>query len=340
MTSRVRAQGFDALRGLAVIAMFAVHVRRLQAPRHATLADRVLEALGAGEPLISATFVALAGYSLVLGEPSWARVARRAVVLYALGVGLFVLQYGLAWPDVLLSPGVLSVIAVGIVLTRAALAARSPSAALGALGAALVGVTQLLEARGLGVSGLLAGPGGALPLVACATSGALVARLTSRPAVAGLCVASLALSALALATRAPWTTSWPSWHPRVSGATAALALLHPQALLAAPRVAVWFWNHSAVGVLGLAAPLTALLLGARALRVSLDPLALLGRHALAAYVGHLVLLGLIDVAGLGPGSAGASWALVAVLAAVFSSLAFGLERRQRDAKRRVLELRP
>src|SRR5690606_26286756 len=62
---------------------------------------------------------------------------------------------------------------------------------------------------------------------------------------------------------------------------------------------LWFWNHTLKGVLSLAAPAAAASLlctrsGPWRHAACAAPLALMGRHALVIYVGHLLVLGALD----------------------------------------------
>ncbi|MBX3183129.1 MAG: DUF1624 domain-containing protein [Polyangiaceae bacterium] len=187
---RLRAEpGIDLYRGVVVVLMFAVHTKRIAAPPSADMSgapralDTALVWLMRAEPYIAASFVFLVGFSLVLArraarvsgtDPRW-RALRRAGWLYLLSVGLFLLQFGWQWPDAITSSGILSVIAVSIVVVSVALGSRAPRRWLAAIGALTLGGGVLLEAWGRGVSGLDAGPGGAIPLVFMSTLGALCA---------------------------------------------------------------------------------------------------------------------------------------------------------------------
>ncbi len=193
---RLRAEpGIDLYRGVVVVLMFAVHTRRIAAPPSAAMGgleralDTLLVWLMRAEPYIAASFVFLVGFSLVLARRAakvsdtnfLRRALRRAGWLYLLSVGLFLLQFGWQWPDALTSSGVLSVIAVSIVLVSVALGSRAPRRWLAALAALALGGGVWLEAWGHGVSGLDAGPGGAVPLVFMSTLGALCALGPSAP---------------------------------------------------------------------------------------------------------------------------------------------------------------
>lgn len=345
-----RAPGLDVFRGVAVLMMFVVHARRLRAPRAATgvdaLAAIALDGFGWAEPFIAASFLAIAGTSLVFARRRapersrwWRRLGVRAAALYLLAVALFVPQFGVALPDLLLSPGILSVIAVATTLVGGALALSRPVPALVAVGGGALLMTALLERTGACLSGLNAGPGGAVPLLGFTAEGALLglAYVRRGARAIGAAAAIGAVGTLAVVVvGAPWTTRCESLYPAHEGLVAILELVRP----ASEREAVAFWNHSAAGFLGLV-PVVA---GVLWLTVALPwprrgPLAggglvgLLGRHALVAYVGHLLLLGLLELSGLTPRTATATWALVGALAAAATLGSAALEARRRGRPR-------
>lgn len=324
--------------------MFVVHARRLQPSLTRTgtgPAEASLEFFMNIEPFVASSFLFVAGYSLVLSrrratEPrAWfRRMLRRAAGLYAISVGLFVLQYGVDLPDLLLSSGILSVIAVAIVVIAAAL--RGPNAALPLVGVSVLtlGVTAALESTRSAVSGLNAGPGGAFPLLAHAALGALAAEWVirhGRRAPWIVAAATLPLTAAAIALDARWTGEFVSHYRALDGRVAVLSLFDP-AFATAPREAITFWNHSTWGALALVMPLFASL--ALALEVPqraadvrpLAPALLVGRHALLAYVAHLCVLGLLDVSGLAPPGSVATWLLIIGLCALSVIIAWAVER--------------
>jgi uncharacterized membrane protein len=303
--------------------MFAVHTRRLQPHAEANNADRVLRWCLEVEPYIAASFLFIAGHSLVLAQRAGALDQRkllwRAAILYALAVVLFVPQYGIAFPDLLFSPGILSAIAVSVVVVGALVKQNAADLVIATLAASVLLATHWLGAPGRSVSGLDAGPGGVFPLVAFTCFGAILARLGARYGARALAIAvvlSLPLFLFVWRSHAAWTTTDMSRYPAHSGQLALGTLFTRGGTTEVP-----FWNHSALGALGLAFPLSASLgffvglpksfTGAR----WLAPLRLLGRHALGAYVGHLVVLGILELTGLTPKSAAGTWIVVALLAA-------------------------
>jgi uncharacterized membrane protein YcfT len=338
--------GLDVLRGLLVLAMFAVHARRLQPgfTRSGTAADRALDAMMWAEPLIAAGFLFVVGTSLALSQRHFARgsggpwrrkLLSRAALLYALGIALFVPQYGVGLPDLLLSPGILSAIAIAIAVVGLALDTPRPLPLLAAIAGGGLALTALLDWLHIGLSGVNSGPGGALPLLSFTAAGAALELLRQRNgtrALLGFFVSALPALALALASGMPWTTTRDSYYADHGGLLALPGLL--AGAEPARRLAVGFWNHSALGALGLLAPLGLVLLVALGSPQRLAgsrpiaPLRLLGRHALAAYVLHLAALGLVEIAGLSPAGALTTWALVGALALLGSLAALALDWRR------------
>ncbi len=139
--------------------------------------------------------------------------------------------------------------------------------------------------------------------------------------------------AFALLSGLPWTSNVVSHYADLGGQLAVAALWDPACLARAPRSDVVFWNHSFVGVAGLLLPLTASLGLSLGLPKQLfmarawSPLLLVGRHALAVYVMHLGVLGVLELVGLTPPSAGWTWLCIAGLFALAVAVAATLERR-------------
>ncbi len=347
-----REPGLDVFRGAAVLLMFVVHARRLQPSRSFSgvdgLAATALDGLYWAEPFIAASFLAIAGTSLVLARgrvPArvrwWRRIVVRAAALYLLAVALFVSQFGVALPDLALSPGILSVIAIATTLVGGALALARPVPWLGTLVGGSLLLTWLLERTGACVSGLNAGPGGAVPLVGFTAIGALLGIVHRRRGARalGFATAFTAIGAVVLgALGAPWTTRCESLYPAHQGLVAGLELFDP----APGHRAIAFWNHSAAGFCGLVPAVT----GALWLSIVLPwpnrgPLAggglvaLIGRHALLAYVGHLLLLGLLELSGLTPRTPTATCALIGGLGAAAALGSAALEAHRQSKPRRT-----
>jgi uncharacterized membrane protein len=337
--------GLDLYRALVVLLMFVVHARRVQDPiSGGTPLDRIIDGVMAIEPYIAASFLFVAGVSLVLSYERAAdrrrwllRMTRRAAGLYLLAIALFVMQFGVDLPDLLASPGILSAIGIAIVVVAASLTHRRADLVLGVSAVVVLALTVALERAKLSISGLNAGPGGTFPLLAHAQCGALLARAFRRrgiSAVVKICAACLVPFVGVVASGAAWTTTHVSMYTDLRGRTAIAALLSAEGLGDVVR-GVSFWNHSAAGAIALLFPLAASLLLALALpqalaRVRAAAAALaLGRHALAAYVAHLVLLGMVELSGLAPVNAAQTWILVFALAVATWALARGLDHFRR-----------
>jgi hypothetical protein len=333
---RTRSEpGLDAYRGLVVVMMVVVHARRLQETATTGWLNDSLRLFMWLEPYIAASFLFIAGYSLVLSRarprPGWlSKLLRRAGALYLLSVALFVPQFGLEWPDLIFSSGILSAIAISIALVGTALTLTRPDAALATLAVGVLSVTFVLDRGDTALSGVNAGPGGAFPLVAFTAIGALLARARTRFGVRVLTTSMLTLVPVSLGivlSGSPWLTERASYYASHASQLALLDLGSD-----APKTAMRFWNHSALGALGLLLPLVASLAaslrgGALIGRLAvLDPLVVLGRHALAAYVAHLGLLGVADLAGLDPKSSAGTWGLVAGISAVLVAQSYVLDR--------------
>lgn len=345
-----RDPGLDVFRGAAVLLMFVVHSRRLQPsgpfPGLQGLAGAALDALLWAEPFIAASFLTIAGTSLVHAhhrsrDPArWIRrLGWRAGGLYLLAIALFIPQFGVVFPDLLASPGILSAIAVALWLTGLALTRSRPACWLVALWG-LTGLGALgLETTGRCLPGLNAGPGGAVPLLGFTALGALLGLVQVRFGRRALGVATVVATAGALAVvgaALPFTTRCVSLYPAHDGLLALGELLGQQSpgQQSPGQREVVFWNHSAAGLLGLSAPIVATLFGLSLLPWSTSGsprsggvLALIGRHALVVYVGHLILLGILELSGVTPRAPLSTWTLVGALAFAAAITGAGLETR-------------
>lgn len=289
-----RSQGMDAFRGVAVMGMIVVHTTRVALAEAGESGFRTWASLF--EPAVSAAFLWLVGWSLARAHArasqsgtQWRRWYERALVragmLYGLGVLLFVLQYGVEAPDVWASPDVLATIAWAIVFAGMLLP-LGPRGLIGGTVGALV-LTLVCEVLAVHVSGVNAGPGAALPLVAIACVGACHGLTSADRGTSGLLWVALGLSAGAFALALPGELL--DQHPARSTRYGTL----------------WFWNHTVKGILlygGGVAIGAAAFAHSRCSTPWVMPLRLLGRHALVTYVGHLFALGVVDRwLGLPPG---------------------------------------
>jgi hypothetical protein len=297
--------------------MVLAHTARV-VPATSALGVSVRDAIHAAEPCVSAAFLFLVGWGLSLSwvmrsralegaddhsqQSLWRdwyiRALRKAGALYLSGAALFVLQHGVAVPDLWASPDILGTIAWAIVVVGALERHRSSVLLWG--GALTLALAAALESSGLAIVGVNGGAGGVVPLLAFGFAGAWWGRSGSRfssGARLGIAAGAVALAAGALALPLGLTRAYPSVLTSTSGAV----------------TRVWFWNHTVAGVFVFGAPvvLGALvvasaqhaLVGARPQSATdrwLAPLELLGRHALVCYVGHLCVLGGLEWLGLVP----------------------------------------
>ena len=332
--------GIDLFRALAVIFMMFAHTARLRTgltnPHGDWLAAPVSDwpflAALRYEPLCSAMFLFVAGFSVVLsqandqGTPSqWlSRTLKRLGVLYLIAVTLSLGDPGFQWPDTLVSPGILSIIALAVATSALALLSPAPVRLLAGLTVTGTALTVWLEQTGKGIPGLNAGAGGLFPLMTVAWAGSLCALVRQRFGSAGLkwlLGASLLVSVAVMGLNQPWVT-YPATErtlypgSEVDAALAAMAdLVGLYAGESATR-AVSYWNHSAVFL----ARCLPLLLGGLMLTMHVWPavrgrgsrfLAWMGREALNLYVLHLLILAVFQVAGLLPPTGAWGLALVA-----------------------------
>lgn len=370
----------DVYRGVVVILMFAVHARRIQsrpagwlnAPSGSALeraCDAALECLMWAEPYIAASFLFLVGYSMLLslraavarqaltagnlpGEDTtrrtslrWrARMLRRAGWLYLLSLALFVPQFGVQWPDLIFSSGILSAIAVSIVTCALLIPQPAAWTLTSCVAAAVLIATALLHQMGAKVSGLNAGPGGAFPLLAAASLGVLaglwrhpVATPSAHPRPpppakwfgGALILVAAAWSVWVYGADGPWIETLRTSYLDYGGVAVSYWLEHG---LRVPeqRSSVAFWNHTSLGMLYLFGLLWLSLSLTRGLPQpflrGLALVRLLGRHALLAYVMHLAALGLIELFGAAPSHSLGTWVLVLILTAAACALGAISER--------------
>jgi hypothetical protein len=166
-----RDHSFDALRLLAVVLMIFAHTARLTVPSARPWWAELGLLL---EPLCQALFVGLVGVSLALSwraaqarglaEGAWLRAQlRRAAELLGLSVLFFLLERGPSWPHLLLSTGILFIIAGGIALYAPIVPRRGALAWSALITAGLWGIALLLDHREAYLLGLNAGNGPLLP---------------------------------------------------------------------------------------------------------------------------------------------------------------------------------
>ena len=337
--------GLNIYRALAIFMMMAAHSVRIQEnygaivtrPDAATLFDQFLLLFITIEPIISAMFLFIAGFSLTLSyarikpgdksrESAWLRkILQRAGALYGIAVVFFVAEYGFQWPDFMVSAGVLGTIALSIALSALLLVYGRGYLPLLIATIGLILITYVLESRGWVITGLNAGAGGHLPLVVMGFLGTLYGLSYQKLGDNGL-FAGLLLSAV-IAVPA-FLTDYPNTFVyRSSFAVYSHSLpeqwwqsfLH---LFAAGEAAgsrpAGFWNHASLFPLRYSFVIILLLVLAikviqhtgNRLLVFLNAL---GSYGLTIYVFHLVILAGMEVSGIKPVTGWQTLLLILVL---------------------------
>ncbi len=320
------------------------------------------------EPVIPATFLALSGYAVTLanarGLLSFRASGRRALELWAIAAGLFLVGYGVRLPDLVLCPGILAMIGFSSLVVLACVRTKSPIAALAVvLGAHLVLYTTLdrLEVHVLAYNWGNESLGQNL---AYALVGAIVGQLHVRRASAPAwrpvdfvafvpIVCAMGYVVWSMPAEGPPATSKNDpltdtvWNSLFYGAPGRGWLVRKmegrhlghqiEQLMGhqVPRYVLRFWV-SRPPLVAVLCGLVAIAMGLRPLwdRVmaragdALRPIEVLGKHALFVYAAHLVLIGpLMIVLGARHMAPAATIAWFAGLAAAMIALAYALERR-------------
>lgn len=312
--------------------MMAAHSVRIQTnyagivtrPETATLFDHFLLLFIKIEPIISAMFLFIAGFSLTLSyakvrqhtaqqQQQWLlRILKRAAALYGIAVVFFLAEYGFQWPDFVVSAGVLGTIALSIALSAALLVYGKDYKPLLIASLLVILGTYGLESQGWVVIGLNAGAGGHLPLVVMGFLGTLYGmsyqKFSDNGLLAGLLVASL-LAFLAFVIDYPNTFVYYSGF-KIFGQSlpqqwldSALYLVSGDAPYTVRRAG--FWNHAAIFplrycvviILFMIIVMKAIPSASNRLLVFLNAL---GSYGLTIYVFHLVMLAAMEVSGFKP----------------------------------------
>jgi uncharacterized membrane protein len=329
--SSPRYQGVDASRGLAMVLMTSTHALRALHPEVSPEFGQWLLRI---EPIIPTLFFMLAGWSLARsryrtgdsGTWLW-RHLKRSIGLFALSSVLFFTYAGPQWPESLTSTGVLQCLGLSILI-----GSLLRNAWWAAAGATLTGAAFVwLDLKGIRMDGINNGSFPLFPflpifLAAQAIEHPLRQRSWLQPAIATLGGAII----LVLAAKIGFRNLWGDWgvtntyqeyvrtaQSGQNGFAMVLDLL--QGAPALPHT-VGFWSTlpRLVPIVVALSGLAILFLCAVADRFPdrLRPLALLGRHSLSYYVGHLVVLGGLGLF-LPPPLRSLSWSwLVATLSVI------------------------
>lgn len=305
-----RYKGVDAARGLAMVLMTTTHALRVLRPDEPPEFGQWLMRI---EPITPTLFFLLAGWGLARSRhrsgdrPGWrARHVRRALGIWLLSAAMFFAYSGPQWPEILTSTGVLQCLGISILL--GVFLDRAWMAGLASLILSIAFVW--LDARGLRIDGINQGsfplyPFLAIFLAAQALEQPLRQRSWLQPALA----TGGALVVLALSAHTGFRNLWGEWgitntfqeYVTTPGAGMNGFALARDLLSGAPRfkhmVSFWSTLPRLVPVMVSLAGLAALFLCEVADRFPqrLRPLALLGRHSLLYYVGHLAFLGALGL---------------------------------------------
>jgi hypothetical protein len=334
--------GLNLFRALAILLMIVAHSARLQTnlpaishqPSLAGLADRCILFVLHIEPIISAMFLFIAGFSLVLShaqrvatEAQWLRrQAGRALQLYGIAIVFQLADAGPQWPDTLVSPGILSVIAVAVVAGAVCLTLPWQWQALAVLTLTGGVLTAILEQTRVAIPGINAGAGGMFPLVTLAWLGALTGLARARWPQYGLQIVlgiSLLPGMLALGSDYPWTVLLPTTLRLYPGDHVGSLLASLQDMVGLYNGAVQvrttqFWNHSSIFALRALPLLVLMLIVLLSVFRSAQQAVVafchrMGSQALNLYVLHLVLLAPLELSGIKPTT---GWQTLLVVVAI------------------------
>lgn len=329
--SSERYQGVDATRGLAMALMTSTHALRALRPEVSPDFGQWLMRI---EPIIPTLFFLVAGWSLARSRyrcgntPGWTwRHIRRALGLWALSAAMFFAYAGPQWPEIATSTGVLQCLAISIIV--GSLLREAWMAAAGSLVAAIAFVW--LDANGIRIDGINNGSFPLMPFLPIFLAAQAIERpMRQRSWLQPVITTTGAALVLILSARIGFRNLWGDWgvtntfqeyirtgRSGVNGIALAFDLYKG---VPVDRYQVGFWSTRPclVPVVVSLAGLASLFLCAVADRFPdrLSPLALLGRHSLSYYVGHLIVLGGLGLL-LPPPLRSLSWSwLVATLAVI------------------------
>ncbi len=316
--------GLDILRGFAIILMLITHGYRLyvgQGESDNSLADNFLKFFILIEPFTSALFLFLVGIGINISFHKqtnyklWLKSnIKKSVILYFIGMFLFFIEYGVQFPDVYLSPSILSAIAFSVVSLSLSLKYKLLPVIL-----SLVFMGLSIATESIPLSGINAGPGGFIPLVLFSFAGYGIYEVFKNKSKYIYLV--LLLTLITWFIPGDWTKSYDSsYHVYTSQGYTGIDYIKS---LGESHIvkAVSFWNHSLISVFRIIFVLTLsliLFLNLKSLesKVYNKALALMGRHALGCYILHLMVIAFFYGLNLIPTSAVATWGFIGVLVLV------------------------
>lgn len=322
--------GLNIYRAVAIFMMMAAHSIRVQENfstifrdrDNASLFDRFLLIFIDIEPIISALFLFIAGFSLTLSyarlknperKNQWfIKICQRAAWLYGIAVLFFVAEYGFQWPDMLVSAGVLGTIALSIVLSAALLLYGYQYKGLSLATLVCLMLSYVLESQHWQITGLNAGAGGHIPLIVMGFIGTLFGLAYTKYGDNGLfsgLAISMFIALVAFAVKYPNTFVYKSQftiystEPIEQAIQAFLSLF--STIEASQIIVAGFWNHASIYPLRFTAIIAFfLILAIKLIRNGSNPLIkfldALGSYGLTIYVFHLVVLAGVEVSGFKP----------------------------------------
>lgn len=367
--------GLNVLRAIAIFTMVIAHSIRTQSNfsmifshrEKATLFDQALLFFIDVEPIISAFFLFIAGFSLTLSFSNrckqsatstwpWLRgVSKKALSLYLIASVFFIAEHGFQLPDVLVSPGILSIIGLSIGLTAFFLTTSKPFWLNGIFVGLVMLITFVLEQERIQITGLNTGPGGTFPLICLCPLGAILGNIYQRWQDNGLFVAlifCLVVTVFALTINYPWTFTYESVFQRYSFSYVDQISLSLKYLFGADQIgyssyAARYWNHASIfplRVIGILVFTTFIFIKVFQnipkhwlLQKATSFLNYLGSHALSLYIIHLLLLAIIEVTGLKTWTGWQTWILVVGLIGLSAALVSIRERKALPFMKRLID---
>lgn len=290
------------------------------------------------EPIISAMFLFIAGFSLTLSfaklkqpqsyRPWLVKITQRAATLYLIAMLFFLAEYGLQWPDFLISAGVLGTIALSIALSAALLCYGRGAKGLVMATVVVLGTTYVLETQRWQITGLNAGAGGHFPLIVMGFLGTLYGmayqRFGDNGLFGGILLAAI-VGLLFMVVDYPNTFVYKShfsWYTDDPTRQLWQSLVHlfQQTPPDSYRVS-GFWNHASVFPLRYSIVImVVLVLFIKLINRSRHPairfLDALGSYGLTIYVYHLIVLAGVEVSGFKPQT---GWQTLLVILALMLS---------------------
>lgn len=329
--NKQRDLGIDAVRGLAMVLMTSTHALRLFRP--SALPD-FAQWLFRIEPVTPAIFFLLAGWGLSRSQRratdvrSWRkRQLRRAGALFGISATIFFFYSGPQWPESLVSTGVLGCLAWTIAIGTLTLPRTGLAIAL------LVGsivVRASFDVQGIQLDGLNSGTFALLPNLPIFLCGLLGDRILDRNRTAeGVAGTIGALVILFLSYRIGFRNLWESWGIERSSQQYVVSVDHNHNGLAIvydflkgvpKKLFTAHFNTPTLELMPVLIAMAGLCTQFMCMVTDrfphrLSALSALGRHGLAYYLAHFVLLGALATI-IPPSVAKETWTWLAVTLAV------------------------